>query len=157
MFGKLLFRYKQIIVYGVALALLMFLLKWLELRFVVFSHSTEIYIGCIALFFTAFGIWLAGKILAPKVKTIVEEKPVYILQATEFIRDELTVKKLGLSKRELEVLQLMATGLSNAEIAAALFVSLSTIKTHTANIFEKLDVKRRMQAIEKAKKLNIIT
>jgi ATP/maltotriose-dependent transcriptional regulator MalT len=66
------------------------------------------------------------------------------------------MNKIGLSKREMEVLQLMAHGLSNKEIAERLFVSVSTIKTHANNMFEKMDVARRTQAIDKAKKLGII-
>ena len=84
------------------------------------------------------------------------EKEVYKMADNGFVTNEEELAKLGLSKRELEVLQLIAEGLSNQEIAARLFVSLNTIKTHSSRIFEKLDVKRRTQAIEKAKRLNLI-
>jgi ATP/maltotriose-dependent transcriptional regulator MalT len=66
------------------------------------------------------------------------------------------LQNLGLSKREMEVLQLMAEGLSNHEIASRLFVSLNTIKTHSSKVFEKLEVNRRTQAVDKAKKLSLI-
>jgi DNA-binding CsgD family transcriptional regulator len=148
-------RNKVILIYGVSLAGLLFLLKWLELKFVIINHAFEVYIGAIAIIFTALGIWLALKLAKPKVKTIILEKEVYI-QNAEFKFNQEEVVRLGLSKRELDVLQLMAEGLSNQEIASKLFVSLSTVKTHTSNVFDKLDVNRRTQAIEKAKRLNII-
>jgi len=149
-----LLRNKSIIIYSISLALLLFLLKWLELRFIIFDHSFEIYIGFTAVIFTGLGIWLALKLSKPK--TVVVEKEVYVNNNRDFVLNEKEVQRLDLSKRELEVLQLMAQGLSNQEIAERLFVSLSTIKTHSTNLFEKLDVKRRTQAIEKAKRLSLI-
>ena len=153
---KQLAKYKHTILYGISLAILLFLLKWLQYRFVIIDHALEIYVGAIAFIFTALGIWLALKLARPKVQTIVVEKEVYKTSDNEFTTNEEELAKLGLSKRELEVLQLIAEGLSNQEIAARLFVSLNTIKTHSSRIFEKLDVKRRTQAIEKAKRLNLI-
>lgn len=149
-------RYKHTLLYGVSLAILLFLLKWLELRFVILNHAFEIYIAAIALIFTALGIWLALKLAKPKVKTILIEKEVYIEKTSDFILNQRELNKLGLSKRELEVLQLMAEGLSNQEIASRLFLSLNTIKTHSSRLFEKMDVERRTQAIDMAKKLSII-
>lgn len=149
-------RNKYSVLYGVSLALLLFLLKWLELRFVIMNHAFEIYIGFIAIIFTTLGIWIALKLTRPKIETIVVEKEVYLKDVTGFVINENEINKLGLSKRELEVLQLMAEGLSNQEIALRLYVSLNTIKTHCKNLFEKLDVERRTQAIDKAKKLCII-
>jgi DNA-binding CsgD family transcriptional regulator len=149
-------RNRQNILYGLSLALLLFLLKWLELRFLIIHHAMEIYIGMIALIFTALGIWLALKLARPKVETVIVEKPVIIPQAADFSVNTREVDRLGLSSRELEVLQLMAEGLSNQEIAGRLFVSLNTVKTHASRLFEKLDVKRRTQAVEKAKRLSII-
>ena len=143
----------QLLVYGAALALLLFLLNWLELRFVLLDHSFEIYIGAIALIFTGLGIWLAVKLMRPK--TIVLEKEIRV-PATDFTLNEKALAELGISRRELEVLELMAKGLSNQEIAEKLFVSLNTIKTHSSSLFEKLEVKRRTQATEKAKKAGLI-
>jgi len=156
-----LLRNKSTIIYSISLAFLLFLLKWLELRFVVFDHSFEIYIGFIAIIFTALGIWLALKLSKPKpdsyrVETVVVEKEVYITRNENFVLDTSLVAQLELSKRELEILSLLARGHSNQEIAAKLFVSLSTVKTHIQNLFEKLEVKRRIQAVEKAKRLNLI-
>lgn len=154
---KLFTKNKTILLYGVSLALLLLLLKWLELRFIIFDHAFELYIGAIALIFTGLGIWLALKLTKPRLKTVIVEKEVYINNAAgDFVLNEKEMANLGISKREVEVLQLMAEGLSNGEIAAQLFVSLNTIKTHTSKLFEKLDVKRRTQAIEKAKRLSLI-
>jgi len=153
---NLLLRNKATILYSISLAFLLFLLKWLELRFIIFDHSFEIYIGFIAVIFTALGIWLALKLSKPKIETVVIEKEVYVNRNENFVLDTSLVSQLELSKRELEVLNLLAQGHSNQEIAAALFISLSTVKTHVQNLFEKLAVKRRIQAVEKAKRLNLI-
>jgi two-component system, NarL family, response regulator LiaR len=146
-------KYKQIFLYGAALAVLLLLLNWLEWKFIVLDRAIELYSGALAIVFTCLGIWLAVKLARPKWKTVIVEKEVYIKSGTI---NEKELARLGLSARELEVLQGMAEGLSNQEIAERLFVSLNTIKTHSANIFEKLDVRRRTQAVDKAKKLNII-
>ena len=153
---NLLLRNKATIVYGISLAFLLFLLKWLELRFIIFDHSFEIYIGFIAVIFTALGIWLALKLSKPKIETVVVEKEVYVTRNENFVPDTSLISRLELSKRELEILSLLAQGHSNQEIAGKLFVSLSTVKTHIQNLFYKLEVKRRTQAVEKAKRLNLI-
>ena len=149
-------RNRAVVLYGISLALLLFLLKWLELRFLLFDHSFEIYIGCIAVLFTALGIWLALKLSTPKIKTVVIEKEIFLNRNENFVPDQSKISELELSKRELEILNLLAQGHSNQEIATILFVSLSTVKTHNQNLFEKLQVNRRIQAVEKAKKLNLI-
>ena len=153
---NILLRNKATIVYSISLAFLLFLLKWLELRFIIFDHSFEIYIGFIAVIFTALGIWLALKLSKPKIETVVVEKEVYVTKNENFVLDRSLVSQFELSKRELEILSLLAQGHSNQEIAAKLFVSLSTVKTHNQILFEKLDMKRRIQAVEKAKRLNLI-
>jgi NarL family two-component system response regulator LiaR len=149
-------RHKQTILYGVLLALLLFLLKWLELRLLIIHHSFEIYAGIIAVLFTALGIWLALKLSQPKVQTVTVEKQVYIDTSAPFILKEEALTKLNMSRRELEVLQLMSSGLSNQEIATRLFVSINTVKTHSARVFEKLEVNRRTQAVKQARKLGLI-
>lgn len=149
-------RHKETILYGISLAFLLFLLKWLELRFIILGHSFEIYIGFIAIIFTGLGIWLALKLSKPKIEKVVVEKEVYIARDEKVVPDKSLISQLEISKRELDVLTLMAQGHSNEEIAAKLFVSLSTVKSHNQNLFVKLDVKRRTQAIEKAKRLNLI-
>jgi len=150
-------KYKSTILYGISLALLLLLIKWLEFRFLIINHSLEIYIATIAIIFTALGIWLSKKLTNPK--TVIVEKEIVkeiIIDTTEFIQDKTEIQNLNISKRELEVLDLMSKGMSNQEIADALFVSIPTIKTHSSKLFEKLEVSRRTQAVEKAKRLRII-
>jgi DNA-binding NarL/FixJ family response regulator len=137
---------RTILLYGISLAALVIALRLVEYRFLIHDLSMELYIGTIAIFFAVLGVW-AGRRLTRK-KTI--------LVNADFVFDEPAAKRLGISPRELEVLQLMSGGLSNQEIADKLFVSLNTIKTHTSNLFLKLDVKRRTQAIQKAKELRFI-
>lgn len=149
-------KHRQIIVYGLSLAVLLFLLRWLELRYIIIDHAFQIYIGAIALIFTALGIWLATKLSKPKVEIVTIEKEVYRDSNEHFAINQHEISRLNLSKRELEVLELMARGLSNDEIAANLFVSLNTIKTHSSRLFEKMEVKRRTQAVDFAKKAGII-
>ncbi len=144
---------KHITLYGFLLAILVFFLKWLEWKFLIVNHSLDIYAGLIAVFFTLLGIWIATQLVKAKVQTVVIEKKVYL---TPEIINEDELAKLNLSNREYEVLQLLAQGNSNAEIADQLCLSLSTIKTHVSNLFVKMDVKSRTQAIEKAKRLNIV-
>src|SRR6187455_2623492 len=124
---NLFLRNKATIIYSISLAFLLFLLKWLELRLIIFNHAFEIYIGFIALLFTALGIWLALKLSRPKIKTVVIEKEVFVPRDEKFVLNTALIAELELSKRELEVLSLMAQGLSNEEIASKIFVSLSTV------------------------------
>lgn len=138
---------RTIIIYGLALAALVFLLKFIEYRFLVRDVSLEFYIGAIAIFFTVLGVWAGLKLT--KKKTVIITNPAF-----QF--DQNRLDSFGISKREYEVLELMAKGLSNQEIADKLFVSLNTIKTHSSNLFLKLEVNRRTQAVQKAKELQLI-
>lgn len=138
---------RTIILYGLALAALIFVLKYIEYSYIVHDLSLEFYIGAIALFFTVLGVW-AGLKLTRK-KTVIITNP-------EFRFDQNKLDVLGISKREYEVLELMARGFSNQEIADKLFVSLNTVKTHASNLFLKLEVGRRTQAIQKAKELQLL-
>lgn len=147
-------RNKSFLWYALAMAVLLTVMRWLEMRLLFFRHSFEIYAGAIALVFTALGVWIAIKLAKPKTETIVVEKQVPAPK--EFIRNEAACERLNISRRELEVLELMATGNSNREIAEKLFLSPNTIKTHAANLFDKLDAKRRTQAVEKAKQIGLI-
>ncbi|WP_147205983.1 helix-turn-helix transcriptional regulator [Segetibacter aerophilus] len=160
MFLKFIQRYRHALLYGFSMAAVLVLLQVVEYRFLLLRNSFEIYIATIAILFTLLGIWLASRLMRPKVKTqietIVVEKEVHVVATPSAEVNEAERAKLGLSTRELEVLVLMADGLSNQEIAERLFVSLNTVKTHTSKLFEKLDVKRRTQAVGKAKQLNII-
>lgn len=138
---------RTIILYGLSLAVLVFFLKFIEYRFLVRDLSLEFYIGAVAIFFTVLGVW-AGLRLTKK-KTIIITHPAF-----QF--DQTRLDALGISKREYEVLELMAKGLSNQEIADKLFVSLNTVKTHSSNLFLKLQVSRRTQAVQRAKELQLI-
>ena len=147
---------KWILLYGFSLALLLFLLRWLELRFLILNHAQDIYNGAIAIIFTLLGIWIALKIAKPKKETVIVEKTIYLQPEKEFVLNQTALEELNLSPRDMELLQLMAKGMSNAEIAEKLFVSLNTIKTHSSKLYEKLEVKRRTQAVEKARQLSLI-
>lgn len=138
---------RTILLYSLALAVLLFLLQWLQFGYIVRDLSLEFYLGVVAVLFTAVGIWAGLRLTRPKTKVIVQK---------DFVFNEVEFNRLGISKRELEVLELMAQGFSNQEIADKLFLSLNTIKTHSANLFIKLDAKRRTQAIQKAKEVGLI-
>jgi two-component system, NarL family, response regulator LiaR len=147
---------RHILLYGAAMALLIFILKWLQWKYLITDNSSDIYIGLIAVFFTFLGVWAANQLARPKVETVVIEKEVFVTVAGDTQVNENELKKLNLTGREYEVLQLLTKGLSNSEIADKLFLSISTIKTHVSNLFVKMDVKSRTQAIEKAKRLKIL-
>ena len=153
-------KYKQVFLYAASLVAILILLQVLQYKFVLINHSFEIYIFSIAIIFTGLGIWLALKLVKPKkeIQTIVVEKNVFVKELSEEEVKAMVAErqKLGLSTREQEVLQLMAEGLSNQEIAERLFLSVPTVKTHSSKLFEKLDVKRRTQAVEKARQLGLI-
>lgn len=135
------------------MAILVFVLKWLQWKYLVTDNSSEIYIGLIALLFTGLGVWVANQLTRPKVKMVIIEKEVHVINNTV---NETELRKLNLTAREYEVLQLLVRGSSNAEIAGKLFLSLSTVKTHVSNLFVKMDVKSRTQAVEKANRLKLI-
>jgi DNA-binding CsgD family transcriptional regulator len=137
------------IVYGLALALFFFFLRWIEYKFVIRELSREFYIGLIAVMFVVVGVW-AGRKLTARKKVTITRPP------STFVMNEQYLFELGISKREHEVLELMARGLTNQQIADRLSLSLNTIKTHTSSLFLKLEVKRRTQAIQKAKDLFLI-
>ncbi|MCA0229814.1 MAG: response regulator transcription factor [Bacteroidetes bacterium] len=155
-FKDLFLKTRHFALYGFLMAILVFALKWLQWKFLIIDNSIEIYVGIIAVLFMLLGIWIANQLSKPQVQTVFIEKEVVLEPLSAPIVNETELQKLNLSTREYEVLQLLAQGYSNAEIAERLFLSLSTIKTHVSNLFVKMDVKSRTQAIEKAKRLNII-
>ncbi len=140
---------KTVLIYGALLAVLVIFLRVLEYRFFVRDLSLEIYIGIIAILFTSLGIWFGLKLIDRQ-----KSKAISQSSLDNFVIKSEKLKSHGISVRELEVLELMAKGLSNQEIANQLFVSLHTIKTHSANLYSKLNVKRRMQAIRKAREIS---
>jgi len=148
-------KLRPIALYGVLMAVLVFALKWLQWKYLITDNASDVYVGLIAVFFTLLGVWVATQLVKPKVQTVVVEKEVYVTPPAEGTINETELKKLNLTTREYEVLQLLTQGRSNAEMAEQLFLSLSTIKTHVSNLFVKMEVKSRTQAIEKAKRLKI--
>lgn len=137
------------------MALLVWVLKWLEWRYLITDNASDIYLGLIAILFTLLGVWVATQLVKPKIETVIIEKEVYVPLPEDQSLNETELKKLNLTARELEVLQLITQGHTNAEIAERLFLSLSTIKTHVSNLLVKMEVKNRAQAIEKANRLRL--
>ena len=142
---------RDIQIFGIVGGVLIAVLKLVEFRFLVVEHSLEIYGGIVAAIFAAVGIWL-GLILT-RTETVIKEVPV---PAEPFVRDVARTERLGLTARELEILELIAAGLSNREIAAKLFVSENTVKTHSARVFMIMNARRRTQAVQFAKEQRII-
>jgi NarL family two-component system response regulator LiaR len=145
---------KHILIYGLCGGVLIVLLKLVEYRFLVVEHSIEIYGGLIALLFAAVGIWLGLKLTRTKETVVVRE--VLLPAANSFTLNELKLRELGITPRELEILELIARGLSNREIAEKLFVSENTVKTHSSRLFDKLSAKRRTQAVQLGKEFGLI-
>jgi DNA-binding NarL/FixJ family response regulator len=135
--------WKAVALYALALAAGAFLLQWLEYQYLTRAFATEFYIVLIALGFTGLGVW-AGYRLTPKTA------------AAPFARNEAALKSLGLTDRECQILELLAAGQANKEIARTLDVSPNTVKSHVANLFAKLEVERRTQAIQKARELKLL-
>lgn len=143
------------LIYGLSGGALIIVLKLIEFRFLVVEHSLEIYGGLIALLFAAVGIWLGLKLTRKEQVVIVKE--VWVPASSEpFTVNEDQIKQLGITKRELEILELIAQGMSNREIAEKLFVSENTVKTHSSRLFDKLSAKRRTQAVQIAKEIGLI-
>ena len=143
---------KHILIYGLSGGLLIAVLKLVEYRFLVVEHSVEIYGGLIALLFASLGIWLGLKLTRKKETVVFREVAV----ATPFALNQGKLRELGLTRRELEILELIANGMSNREIAEKLFVSENTVKSHSSRVFDKLGAKRRTQAVQIAKELGLI-
>lgn len=129
-------------------------LKLMEYRFLVLEHSVEIYGALIAALFAGIGIWL-GLTLTRK-KTTVVIKEVSVPAGGPFVPDEKRISELGITPRELEILGLIAAGMSNREIADRLFVSENTVKTHSSRLFDKLGARRRTQAVQMGKQAKLI-
>lgn len=119
------------------------MLQWVEYQYLTRAFTTEFYIVLIGIGFTALGLWL-GRALTSSPK------------AASFMLNEAALKSLGITPREHAVLEQLADGQSNKEIAARLHVSPNTVKTHVSRLYEKLDVKQRVQAVQKAKDLQLI-
>jgi DNA-binding CsgD family transcriptional regulator len=155
---------RTVVLYGLLGGVLIATLKLVEYRFLIIEHSLEIYGGIIALIFAALGIWLGLRLTRPRETVVVRDVPVEVRVPVEvpvpvdgpFQRNEARLAALGITPRELEILEAIAAGLSNREIAERLFVSENTVKTHTARLFDKLSARRRTQAVQRAKQEGLI-
>jgi DNA-binding CsgD family transcriptional regulator len=153
---------RTVIFYGVLGGALIAVLKLVEYRFLVLEHSLEIYGGIVALLFSLLGIWLGLKLTRTRETVVVREVPVRVEVEVRvpvpgpFVRNQARLEQLGITPRELEILETLAAGLSTREIAERLFVSENTVKTHTARLFGKLSAKRRTQAVQRAKEAGLI-
>ena len=146
-------RAGSILAYGASAGLLIAVLKFIDYRFLVIEHSVEIYGALIAALFAAVGIWLG--LTLTKEKIVVKHVEVAV-PAAPFVFNQAKADELALTPREIEVLGLMADGLSNREMAARLFVSENTIKTHCSRVFDKLGAGRRTQAVQLGKQHGLI-
>lgn len=147
--------YKSILYYGIALGILLFVIQFLEVYFLLFDYQIEFLLSATAILFMLLGIWLSNTLAKSTVVYVNDEKSLdkLVLDGSNISNQN---NVCGISKREMDVLKLMARGYSNDEIASELYISINTVKTHSSNIFNKLEVRRRVQAIEKAKYLKII-
>ena len=145
---------KHVFFYGLLGGLLIAILKVIEYRYLVIDHSLEIYGGLVALVFVTLGIWLGRKLTGRRETVVIREiaRPA----TTTFILNEDKLASLGITRRELEILELIAAGLSNKEIAERAFVSENTVKTHSSRVFEKLGARRRTQAVQLGKEFRLI-
>jgi NarL family two-component system response regulator LiaR len=154
---------KQVLIFGLVGGVLVTLLQWTEFHFVVLEHSTAIYGVLIAILFAGAGIWLGTRLLAPRerireriVDRIVEIVVPASAPTANFATDDAVRERLGITRRELEVLELVARGLSNREIGETLFVSENTVKTHCSRAFDKLGARRRTEAVQRSKELGLL-
>jgi len=145
----------HVLIYGLSAGVLIVVLKLIEFRFLIVSHSFEIYAGLIAVVFASLGIWLGLKVTRKEEVVVLKEVPVPV-SSQPFALNEARLKDLGITKRELEILELIAQGMSNREIAEKLFVSENTVKTHSSRLVDKLSAKRRTQAVQIGKELGLI-
>lgn len=139
---------KRILLYSAAGGVLLTVLKYIEYQHFIREYPGEVYGGFVALIFTGVGIYFGLRWTTPTEVMIVRDGP--------FVLNAVKLEELGITKREHEILELIAEGLSNREIAERLFVSENTVKTHSSRLFDKMDVRRRVQAVRKARELGLI-
>jgi DNA-binding CsgD family transcriptional regulator len=145
---------RNILICGLVGGVLITLLKWSEYQFLVLEHSLEIYGGLVAIIFAALGIWLGLRLTGPRQRVVVKEVPVPA--GEPFVPDDKKREDLGITRREMEILALVARGMSNREIAGKLFVSENTVKTHCSRAFDKLGARRRTQAVQLGKEFGLL-
>jgi DNA-binding CsgD family transcriptional regulator len=153
---------RHVLIYGLIGGIVIALLKWSEYRFLVIEHSIEIYGGLVAATFAVLGIWLGLKLTKTQERIVVKEVPVPapspapLMIGDPFVPDASKREALGITPREMEILELIAQGMSNREIAAKLFVSENTVKTHSSRVFDKIGAKRRTQAVQLGKQFGLL-
>ena len=147
---------RHVLIYGLIGGILITVLKWTEYRFLVIEHSVEIYGALIAATFAVLGIWLGLKLTGARQKIVVREVPIPAGEPFVFVPDERKREDLGITRREFKVLELIAQGMSNREIAGKLYVSENTVKTHSSRVFDKLGAKRRTQAVQLGKEFGLL-
>jgi ATP/maltotriose-dependent transcriptional regulator MalT len=151
---------RHVLIYGIVGGVLVAVLQWTQYRFLVIEHSAEIYGTLIAAIFAGLGIWLGLRLKSARERipeqVVVREVSVPVAQRAPFAPDDRKREDLNITRRELEILELVAQGLSNREIAAKLFVSENTVKTHCSRAFDKLGAKRRTQAVQIGKEFGLI-
>jgi NarL family two-component system response regulator LiaR len=157
---------RHVLIFGLVGGLLIAVLQYTEYRFVIIEHSVELYSALVAILFATFGIWLGLRITRRRVtireivrETVVVKEvvvPAEVPALEPFARNTAQQQALGITARELEILTLVARGLSNREIATQLFVSENTVKTHCARAFDKLGAARRTQAVQRGKELGLL-
>jgi DNA-binding CsgD family transcriptional regulator len=151
---------RHVVIFGLVGGLLIATLQYTEYRFVVIEHSVELYSALVAILFAAFGIWLGLRITRSREtirETVVVREVLVPAEAlAPFAPNTARQQTLGITARELEILTLVARGMSNREIATQLFVSENTVKTHCARAFDKLGAARRTQAVQRGKELGLL-
>ena len=158
---------RHVLIFGVVGGLLIAALQYTEYRFVIIEHSVELYAALVAILFASFGIWLGLRItrrreiiretvVVKEVLVPAEGPAAFAPDAAPFAPNTAQQQSLGITARELEILNLVARGLSNREIATELFVSENTVKTHCARTFDKLGAARRTQAVQRGKELGLL-
>ena len=152
---------KQVLIFGLVGGVLVTLLQWTEFHFLVLEHSVAIYGVLIAILFAGAGIWFGTRLLAPRERIVdrIVDRVVEVeipVPAPDVASDDTARERLGITRRELEILELVARGLSNREIGETLFVSENTVKTHCSRAFDKLGARRRTEAVQRSKELGLL-
>jgi NarL family two-component system response regulator LiaR len=148
---------KQVLIFGLVGGVLVTLLQWTEYHFLVLEHSVAIYGVLIAILFAGAGIWLGTRLLAPRERIVDRVIEVEVAAPSAPAPDfDSARERLGITRRELEILGLVARGLSNREIGETLFVSENTVKTHCSRAFDKLGARRRTEAVQRSKELGLL-
>jgi two-component system, NarL family, response regulator LiaR len=152
---------RHVLTFGLVGGVLIVTLQYTEYRFVVIEHSFELYGALVAILFASVGIWLGLRITRRRETIVVREVPVSASfpvaePVSAFALNTSQQQRIGITARELEILGLVARGLSNREIATQLFVSENTVKTHCSRAFGKLGAARRTQAVQRGKELGLL-